>query len=574
MNQPIAHSGVWALAVIMIVAASWVVYRYLAPKTWREWAGAGLVQAFIIALYAEMYGFPLTIYLLVRFFGLDRKYLNANLWSTLLGVGETGMFISMVIGYALLFVGIGLFIQGWRELFRAHTDKLLATDGLYGVVRHPQYTGLFIGLFGEGVVHWPTVFSVGLFPLIVLAYVLLARSEERRMIADFGDAYREYKRRVPMFMPRWGHWKQLVQRATKSGGDEPSEVLGDARSNERSQVSARSRDEDRMPATTRGYTTPLYILPFDHRASFERGMFGWNPPLSVEQTARIAAAKQVIFDGFIAAVSGGVPKERAGILVDEQFGAAILHDARRRGYITSVSVEKSGQEEFEFEFGDAFARHIEAFAPTFAKVLVRYNPGGDAAMNRRQAARLRRLSEYLESTPSKYMFELLVPATPTELKALGGDAHAYDLTLRPTLMDRAIRELQDAGVEPDVWKVEGLDRREDDARIVATARRDGRHDVGCIVLGRGESEPHVRAWLATAASVPGFIGFAVGRTTFWEPLLAWRDAQTSRDAAVAEIARRYRKWADVFEGARIAASNSNIAPRTPAATVQLIGSTL
>ena len=210
MNLQFAHSGVWALAIIMIVVASWLFYRYFAPKNWREWAGAGLVQAFIIALYAEMYGFPLTIYLLVRFFGLDRKYLNANLWSTLLGIGETGMMISMIFGYLLLFLGIGLFAQGWRELYRAHEQKRLATDGLYGLVRHPQYTGLFIGLFGEGVVHWPTLFSVALFPVIVVAYVLLARSEERRMVEQFGEAYRAYQRRVPMFVPRWGTWRKVV----------------------------------------------------------------------------------------------------------------------------------------------------------------------------------------------------------------------------------------------------------------------------------------------------------------------------------------------------------------------------
>jgi methanethiol S-methyltransferase len=220
MDLQFAHSGVWALAIIMIVVASWLFYRYFAPKNWREWAGAGLVQAFIIALYAEMYGFPLTIYLLVRFFGLDRKYLNANLWSTLLGVGETGMMISMILGYILLFFGIGLFAQGWRELYRAHEQKRLATDGLYGLVRHPQYTGLFIGLFGEGVVHWPTLFSVGLFPVIVLAYVLLARSEERRMVAQFGEAYRIYQQRVPMFIPRWGTWRQVVDVAKISDGRE------------------------------------------------------------------------------------------------------------------------------------------------------------------------------------------------------------------------------------------------------------------------------------------------------------------------------------------------------------------
>ncbi len=213
MNNAIAHSGAWALAAIVIVVVSWVLYRYLAPKTWREWAGAGLVQAFIIALYAEMYGFPLTIYLMVRFFGLDSANLSASLWSTALGVGELGMMIAMALGYALLFVGIGLFIQGWRELYRARQQNRLVTDGLYALVRHPQYTGLFLGLFGEGVVHWPTIFSVALFPIIVLAYYLLARREERQVLEQFGDEYRAYQRRVPMFIPRIGEWRRVVQRS-------------------------------------------------------------------------------------------------------------------------------------------------------------------------------------------------------------------------------------------------------------------------------------------------------------------------------------------------------------------------
>lgn len=223
MNETVLHSGVWGLAAIMIVIASWFFYRYLAPKTWREWAGAGLVQAFIIALYAEMYGFPLTIYLMVRFFGLDSTHLNASLWSSLLGVGELGMLIAMVLGYGLLFVGIGLFAQGWRELYRAQKETRLATDGPYAFVRHPQYTGLFVGLFGEGVVHWPTIFSVALFPVIVLVYFLLARREERRVLQEFGDAYRDYMRRVPMFVPRVRQWGALVRqsRATSCEPDLP-----------------------------------------------------------------------------------------------------------------------------------------------------------------------------------------------------------------------------------------------------------------------------------------------------------------------------------------------------------------
>jgi len=153
MEEHIAHSGAWGIALIAIVIASWLLYRYLAPKTWKEWASAGVIQAFIIALYAEMYGFPLTIYLLVRFFGLDATGLNANLWSTLLGYGETGMMVSMILGYVLLFAGFGIFMEGWREVHRARKEGRLVTDQLYGLVRHPQYTGLFIALFGVGIVH-------------------------------------------------------------------------------------------------------------------------------------------------------------------------------------------------------------------------------------------------------------------------------------------------------------------------------------------------------------------------------------------------------------------------------------
>jgi len=301
----------------------------------------------------------------------------------------------------------------------------------------------------------------------------------------------------------------------------------------------------------RGYEHPLYILPFDHRGSFETGMFGWHGELTAEQTAKIAEAKRVIYDGFRAALASGLPKENAGLLTDEQFGASILIDAKAEGYVIACPAEKSGQEEFDFEYGDDFAAHIEKFHPTFSKVLVRYNPGGDAELNREQAAKLKRLSDYLSgANRSLFMFELLVPAEKSQLAQVNGDKARYDLEIRPGLMVEALRELQDAGVEPDVWKIEGLDHREDCEKIVEVARRDGRDKVGCIILGRGENDAKVREWLSTAATVPGFIGFAVGRTDFWDPLVAWRDGKETREEAVEQIATRYREFTELFESAR------------------------
>lgn len=298
----------------------------------------------------------------------------------------------------------------------------------------------------------------------------------------------------------------------------------------------------------RGYDRALYILPFDHRGSFQTKMFGWKSPLSETQTAEVSRAKEIIYDGFNAALASGLSKEKTGILVDEQFGAGILRDATSKNIITACPAEKSGQEEFDFEYGEDFARHIEVIGPTFCKVLVRYNPRGDRDLNIRQAVRLKRLSEYLAAkNRSRFMFELLVPAEKTQLEALDGDKATYDRELRPRLMVEAIEELQDVGVEPDLWKVEGLDRREDCESVVAAAHAGGRGHVGCIILGRGEDESKVRQWLQIAAEVPGFVGFAVGRTVFWDPMVAWRSKKATREQTVDAIAKRYREFVDLFE---------------------------
>jgi len=303
-----------------------------------------------------------------------------------------------------------------------------------------------------------------------------------------------------------------------------------------------------------GFDKPLYVLPFDHRGTFKKNMFGWSGTLTAEQTAQISSFKQVIYDALQAAVAAGVPpREKAGVLVDEQFGAAILRDAAKKGYFTALTTEKSGQSEFDFEYGEDFAKHIEAFNPTFAKVLVRYNPEGNAALNERQAARLKLLSDFLHGkSRSLFMFELLVLPEQSQLDKLKGDKTAYDVKMRPGLMVRAIQELQDVGVEPDVWKIEGLDLTEDCEKVVAAARRGGRDKVGCIVLGRGEDDKKVGEWLETAARVPGFIGFAVGRTVFWDPLVELRDKHITREDAVNKISRRYQEFVSIFDEARSA----------------------
>jgi len=262
---------------------------------------------------------------------------------------------------------------------------------------------------------------------------------------------------------------------------------------------------------TVGYTKPLYILAFDHRESFKK-LAGIRGEGSQEERGRVTDAKAMIFDGFRGAIARGAPQEACGILVDEEFGAEIARAAKAQGYLFAMPVEKSAQREFEFEYGEAFGEHIEAFDPTFAKVLVRYNPEGDREMNRRQTEKLRRLSDWLHARSRKFLFELLVPPEDHHLAAVGGDVARYDREIRPNLMLQAIRELQEAGVEPDVWKIEGIERREDCARIAAQVRAGGRTEVSCVVLGRGADEAAVVRWLEAGARVAGRLRVALGAT--------------------------------------------------------------
>jgi myo-inositol catabolism protein IolC len=298
-----------------------------------------------------------------------------------------------------------------------------------------------------------------------------------------------------------------------------------------------------------GYTSPLYVLAFDHRGSFQKKLMGIAGQPTPDEAARISDAKRVIFEGFQQAVSDGAPRDAAGLLVDEQFGADIARTAKAEGYIFAMPVEKSGQDEFDFEYGDAFGEHIEAFDPRFTKVLVRYNPEGDQEMNARQAVRLRTLSDWLHERGRKFLFELLVAAEPHQLEQVGGDADRFDREVRPGLMVGAITELQDAGIDPDVWKIEGIDQREDCQRISETVRRSGRDHVACVVLGRGADEARVIHWLQQGAGVPGYIGFAIGRTIWWDALKGYLANETGRAEAAKAISENYRRMIEVYTAA-------------------------
>jgi myo-inositol catabolism protein IolC len=304
---------------------------------------------------------------------------------------------------------------------------------------------------------------------------------------------------------------------------------------------------------TLGYDGTLYILAFDHRGSFQKKMFGIEGDPSEEETDKISDSKHLIFEGMLKAVEQGAEPGVTGVLVDEQFGAPtdVPGDAKERGLLLAMPVEKSGQNEFDFEYGDDFGEHIEKFDPDFSKVLVRYNPDGDAGMNERQTERLKRLADWLHEHDRKFLFELLVPAEDAQLEEVGGDSDRYDAELRPELMRRTIVELQDAGVEADIWKIEGIDTQEDCERIAQTARRDGRDGVICVVLGRGADDDKVEHWLRQGAPVEGYAGFAIGRTIWWDALKGFLDGDLEREDAASQIADNYLRFVRVYgEAAR------------------------
>ncbi|MBW3022875.1 DUF2090 domain-containing protein [Candidatus Woesearchaeota archaeon] len=276
----------------------------------------------------------------------------------------------------------------------------------------------------------------------------------------------------------------------------------------------------------------LLILPFDHRSTFIKGLFGYKGSLSKKQTGNITKYKEIIWEAFVKVHKK--QKKGLGILVDEQFGSGILRKAAALGVVRVMATEKSGQEVFDFEYGADFGKHILKFKPDYAKVLVRYNPENKKD-NLLQLKRLKKLNDFCKSKKIGFLFELLVPATKSQAKK------NYDSTLRPKLTLKAIQEIKKAGIAPDIWKLEPMPNKDSWKKIIGAIK-----NAKIIVLGRAGSKNDVVRWLKTASAFKEVIGFAIGRTIFFNPLKKYHSGKISRKQAVDKIAEEFEYFVKLW----------------------------
>ena len=298
----------------------------------------------------------------------------------------------------------------------------------------------------------------------------------------------------------------------------------------------------------------LLILAMDHRDSLERELYRLTAPPTPAEAARIAADKLLVYRALLDAAAHLPTHARAGVLVDEEYGASVAELAQHVPTVDlAMPVEASGHPWFEFAFGDDWRRHAEFFGTGHSKVLIRDNPGLDAADRARQAATVVTVSDWAKRAGRPLIVELLVPATDADLASVGKDAMRYDSEVRPRLTVQVIHDLQDAGVEPALWKVEGLEAT-DDARAVARAARRGGRDARCIVLGRHAPADRLDHWLEAAAPVSDFVGFAIGRSIWWDALGDHLAGTIDEAEAQKRVAATYLRYANDFLAARAASA--------------------
>ena len=298
----------------------------------------------------------------------------------------------------------------------------------------------------------------------------------------------------------------------------------------------------------KGYSNELYILAFDHRGTLTKGMLGveGRQP-TVDEASRVSSMKDIIFDGFIEAKNSGISGGDPAILVDETFGLQVQQKAKEMGIKYAAPVEKSGQKVFDFEYGDAFGEKIIEVDADFIKILVRWNPNDDIETREVQGKRIKILSDWIEENERKFLLEFLVPATDEQLESVDGDQSRYDSEIRPKLAVQVVEEMREKGADPDIWKIEGLDTKEDCEKVATSIKDGGREDVIAVVLGRGANDEKVNQWLRAGSSVDGYKGFAIGRSIFWNSLKGWHEDQKSREEAVSEIAESYLSFISVYQ---------------------------
>ena len=298
----------------------------------------------------------------------------------------------------------------------------------------------------------------------------------------------------------------------------------------------------------KGYSNELYILAFDHRGTLTKGLLGveGRQP-TVDEASRVSSMKDIIFDGFIEAKNSGISGGDPAILVDETFGLQVQQKAKEMGIKYAAPVEKSGQKVFDFEYGDSFGEKIIEVDADFIKILVRWNPNDDIETREVQGKRIKILSDWIEENERKFLLEFLVPATDEQLESVDGDQSRYDSEIRPKLAVQVVEEMREKGADPDIWKIEGLDTKEDCEKVATSIKDGGREDVIAVVLGRGANDEKVNQWLRAGSSVDGYKGFAIGRSIFWNSLKGWHEDQKSREEAVSEIAESYLSFISVYQ---------------------------
>ena len=298
----------------------------------------------------------------------------------------------------------------------------------------------------------------------------------------------------------------------------------------------------------KGYSNELYILAFDHRGTLTKGLLGveGRQP-TVDEASRVSSMKDIIFDGFIEAKNSGISGGDPAILVDETFGLQVQQKAKEMGIKYAAPVEKSGQKVFDFEYGDAFGEKIIEVDADFIKILVRWNPNDDIETREVQGKRIKILSDWIEENERKFLLEFLVPATDEQLESVDGDQSRYDSEIRPKLAVQVVEEMREKGADPDIWKIEGLDTKEDCEKVATSIKDGGREDVIAVVLGRGANDEKVNQLLRAGSSVDGYKGFAIGRSIFWNSLKGWHEDQKSREEAVSEIAESYLSFISVYQ---------------------------